>query len=452
MMKLSRFTKPTLLLCVLALPFNNTTVFAVGSGGFENASFSAASLGQSNAVIAQADEAAAISYNPAGLVYLPGIQTQVNAAFISAFTHRKAPNDDSQWSSGTINMVPTGYVSINPGHYLRDRLSFGVGADSPFGLSNKWNSNQSHVHYAGWRNYLKMYAIKPVASIKLHEKFSIGGGPIYYRIFDFGGIQAYPNAAVFGAGTPDGQVRLNLSGNTWGWHFGALAKPHEKHHFGFYFRSPATVRTRGRVKVENSTASGNFETGGKAKLDLPLNFTFGYAFKPTNKLTVETDLGYTRWAAHKRLFIDAAPVSAADDAILSAIGKQDKDYSDSWALQLGTKYKLNAKSYISAGTMFIWAAVPKDHFIPAVPDSNSLAFSLGTGYQLTKHLQVDISYFNRFWLPRQIDNNISETLGTTIDGKYSTYAQELMMGVSYKFDNLFQRDKAEVEQPILALT
>jgi len=135
------------------------SAFAVGSGGFENATFSASSLAQSGATVAQADEAAAISYNPAGLAYLPGIKGQSSAAFLSVFTHREAPNNDSQWSSGTLNLVPTAHLSMNPGSLLGDRVSLGIGSDSPFGLSNKWNSNQSHVHYAGWRNYLKMYTI-----------------------------------------------------------------------------------------------------------------------------------------------------------------------------------------------------------------------------------------------------------------------------------------------------
>ncbi len=420
--------------------------FAVGSGAFENASFSSVSLGQSNAVVAQADEAAAISYNPAGIAYLPGIQTQTNAAFISVFSKRHTANDHNQSSSGTISVVPTGYVTINPGHYLGDRVSFGVGSDSPFGLANKWNSNQSQVHYAGWRNYLKMYTIKPVAAVKISDKLSIGGGPIYYRIFDFGGIQAYPNAAAFGAGTPDGQVRLNLSGNTWGWHMGMLAKPIEKHQFGFYFRSPATVHTRGQIKVENSTATGKFETGGKAKIDLPLNFTFAYAYKPTPKWTVESDLGFTRWSAHKRLYIDADPVSTADDAILRAIGKTDKDYSDGWSLHLGGNYKPNAKLTLRAGGLFYWSVVPQDHFIPAVPDSNSAGMSLGAGYAFTKYISADFAYLNRFWFRRKIDNNISETLGTSIDGRYSSYAQELIVSLNIKWDELIGLDMGKKSQ------
>ncbi|MBI3999276.1 MAG: outer membrane protein transport protein, partial [Candidatus Omnitrophica bacterium] len=234
------------------LSFSNY-LYAVGSAGIENASFSAKSLGQANAVVAQADEPAAISYNPAGIVDLPGLQIQPNLHFISAFTFFKSRTPDTvpgEKSSATVVPVPTGYMTLNPGELLGNRIAFGIGSDSPFGLSNKYDAGHPIVQYAGWRNWFKMYTIKPVVAVKLFDWLSIGGGPMWYRVYDWGGIQAYPNRLILGAGAADGQVRLNLSGNHWGWQMGVLAKPHKKHQFGFYFRSPVVVGTSGLAKVE----------------------------------------------------------------------------------------------------------------------------------------------------------------------------------------------------------
>ena len=67
------------------------------------------------------------------------------------------------------------------------------------------------LHYTGWDNYLKMYAIKPTVAYKVTDKISVGGGPVWYRIDDFGGIMGYPNDLVTeqaGIATPDGQIRL----------------------------------------------------------------------------------------------------------------------------------------------------------------------------------------------------------------------------------------------------
>jgi len=427
------------LIFALILSFPNQG-FAVGSSGFENASFSAKSLAQSNAVVAQADEPAAISYNPAGIIGLKGLQVQANDSFLSMITRVSTPAGAHPRSTGTINQIPTGYVTINPGSLLYNRVALGVGMDSPFGLSNQWDSNDPIVHYAGWKNWLKMYTVKPVAALKLTDWLSIGGGPMYYRIYDFGGIQAYPNVAVPGGLATDGQVRLNLSGNHWGWQMGALLTPHKQHSLGFYFRSPVSVPLSGLIKVEDST-SGNFETGGNVKMDLPLNLTVGYAFRPSDRSVIETDFGFTRWACHKRLYINADTVNAREDAILAAIGKNDKDYRNGCSLHLGGSHQFTKKFTLRAGTLFYWNVIPASHYIPAVPDGNRLAFSLGGSYDLCNNLAIDMSYLNMLNLRRKISNEIGDALGAPVDGKYFTNTMEFTVSLRFKWENLFDNLK-----------
>ena len=425
------------------LSFPNS-IFAVGSAGLENASYSAKSLGQSDAVAAQADEPAAISYNPAGISYLPGLQIQPNVSFISTFTFYKSSVQPHTTSSGTIVPVPTGYITLNPGDLLWDRVAFGLGSDSPFGLSNKYDGGHGSVRYTGWVNYLKMYTVKPTVSFKIFDWLSIGGGPVWYRVMDYGGIEAYPNKLIVAA-NPDGQVRVNLAGNHWGWQMGALAKPHKMHQFGFYFRSPVVVRTRGLAKVENSsyTTGGRFETGADEKLPLPLNFEFAYAFKPTDRLTTEIDLGYTRWSTFKRANINHNPmnVSAFDNTILNAIGPADKDWSSGYSINWGGNYKFTKKFTLLFGSWYYWKVVPKDHFTPAIPDSNHLGFSLGTSYQLCKYLILDLTYAHLLILHRRIDNNISEAIGGRVDGKYFSDTQEFTVTATYHWDDIFNKLK-----------
>lgn len=448
MMKLSRFIKPTLLLCVLMLPFNNSAVFAVGSGGFENATFSARSLGQAGATVAQADEVAAVSYNPAGLVQLDGLQAQTSVGMVSSFTFYDSETQGSTRSTGTISAFPLGYFSVNPGDTLGGRVALGVGADTPFGLSKKYRSDHPIARYTGYDTWLNMYSVKPAISIKAHEKLLLGAGPVYYRIFDFGGVQRYPNALIAG-GLADGQVRLDeFKGNAWGWQLGALFKPHPKHQFGYYFRSPVTVKTSGLIKVEKAFIGGNFETGGKAKIDLPLNMTWAYAYKPSKKTTLEVDFGFTRWSAHKRLFIDAAPVNSTDDAVLAAIGKSNKDWRNSFSLHLGGNRKINDKLTVLGGWYWMTAPVPKTHFLPSVPDSNRMAVSVGIEYDISRYLSLGITHMSIFNFKRNVNNSISETLGTSVDGDYSGYTQDVVFSISYSWDDVFKKDEAKINEAI----
>lgn len=422
------------------------SAFAVGGGGFENASFSAKQLSLGGAVTASPDEPAAISYNPAGIVDLPGVQVQGNANFISMFTWKGNDQTGNTRSSGTLSTVPTGYITINPGKIFCDRLAFGVGMDSPFGLLTKFNSNDPAVHYTGWRNWLKMYTIKPTVAYKVTDNFSIGGGPMWYRIYDFGGIQAYPNSLIGGAGTRDGQVRINTAGNHWGWQMGALLKLKEKHRLGYYFRSPVNVKTSGLIKVENSAyigGNGKYETGVHTKVALPMNMTWAYAFQPTQKTHYELDFTWSHWATYKRqYFVNASSGGIWDDAILNNIRAADKDYRDSFGIQLGASHKLTDKLTLRGGSFFYWTPIPKENFTPAVPDANHLAITLGLGYKLNKHITTDLCYYNAFYFRRRIDHRTGENVllvNSSVDGDYTSYMQAFTVSMTIHWDDIFPR-------------
>jgi long-chain fatty acid transport protein len=446
--------------------------FAVGGGGFENASFSAKQISMSGSGTASPDEPAAISYNPAGIVDLPGVQVQADANFISMFTWKDNSTTGDFRSSGTLSFVPTGYLTINPGKMFQDKLALGIGSDSPFGLMNKYNSNDPAVHYAGWRNYLKMYTIKPTIAYKITDKVSVGGGPMWYRIYDFGGIQGYPNNLVtlpFGINTQDGQVRLNTSGNKWGWQFGTLIKLTPKHRLGYYFRSPVVVKTSGLAKVENSNIPGifgglglrNFETGVHTKVTLPMNMTWAYAYQPTDKTFYEADFTWSHWQTYKRQYFVTDPSgNAVDDAILNAIRQGDKDYHDGYGIQLGVSHKLTKKLTLRGGSFFYFTPVPQKNFIPAVADANHLSISIGAGYAINKYLTADIAYSNAFYFRRHINNSVGENaslLNSSMDGTYTSYMQEFTISLTAHWDDLFPRsfgnkETTTVEEPSISMT
>lgn len=448
--------KTIAVLAILSITFLSPfSAWAVGSGGLENASFSAQQLSLGGATTATPDEPAAISYNPAGIVDLPGVQVQASQNFISMLTFKDNDVTGDTRSSGTLAYVPTAYVTINPGRVFCDRLAFGIGSDSPFGLMNKYNSSDPATHYTGWRNYLKMFTLKPTVAYKFTDKLSIGGGPMWYRIYDFGGIQGYPNNLItipfLGVNTADGQIRINTSGNHWGWQLGTLYKFNEKHRVGYYFRSPVVVNLKGRVKVENSNISPllgglglrNFETGVHTKMSLPMSMTWAYAYQPTKKTHYEADFIWTRWSTMKRVyFVNDTSGNALDDAILNAVRSADKDWRNGYGIHLGASHKLTEKLTLRGGSWFYWTPIPKTHFTPSIADANHLALSIGLGYKVNKYLNADLCYYNSFYFRRRIDNSIAEhasLINSSVDGRYSSYSQAFTISMTLKWDDIFPR-------------
>jgi len=457
---------------IISIP---TQSFAVGSGAFENASFGAGDYGKGTAATANPTNPATISINPAGITELPGVQIQSNMNFINMWTEIESSraNGGSTQSSGTTVPVPTMYMTVNPGERfgLNNRLAFGIGTDAPFGLMNKYDSNFTAVRYTGYRNWIKMFAIKPVASFKFADWLSIGGGPIYYRAFDVGQIARYPNfglagSGLVGAATPDGQVRANMSGNGWGWQLGFLAKPHPKHKFGYYFRSPTKIDLKGQLKGENiadvvggTSANGRFETGVHAKMHLPFNMTWGYNYKFNEKTDAGIDFGWTRWSVFDNFYVPVDSVNSntfgalmagGHTSLLNSLfnsagagGAGDKDWGNAFTLAVGGEHKFTDRFRIRSGAYYYWTPIPKGHFTPSIPDANRITATLGFGYDITEWLTWDVAYAAQFFANRTVNNEISESLGTSVDGKYKSFLHVWTTGLTMKFDGTTEEPKVE---------
>jgi len=444
---------------IIAIP---TQSFAVGSGGFENASFGAGDYGKGLAATANPTNPATISINPAGINELPGVQIQSNMNFINMWTKIESSQvgGGSTRSSGTTVPVPTMYMTVNPGEKLglNNRLAFGIGMDSPFGLMNKYDSDHTAVRYTGYRNWIKMFAIKPVASVRLADWLSVGAGPIFYRAFDVGQILAYPNSQIIGT-APDGQVRANMSGNGWGWQLGVLAKPHPKHKFGYYFRSPTKIDLKGQVKGENiADLGGNrsaFETGIHTKMHLPFNMTWGYNYKFNEKTDAGIDFGWTRWSVFENLYVPVDNISGTNlgglagfhNNLLNGLfnasgpgGAGDKDWRSAFTLNVGGEHKISDRFRVRAGAFYYWTPVPKKSFTPAIPDANRITATLGFGYDITEWLTWDVAYAAQFFMNRTVNNEISESLGTSVDGKYKSFLHVWTTGLTMKFDGTKEED------------
>jgi long-chain fatty acid transport protein len=95
-----------------------------------------------NAFVATADSAAAVFYNPAGMTQLEAPQAQVGVYSIVLGNTATVKGEKTE-AEREIQMVPSLYY-VMP---LNDRLSFGFGVNSPYGLGTDWgrHSNMSPV-------------------------------------------------------------------------------------------------------------------------------------------------------------------------------------------------------------------------------------------------------------------------------------------------------------------
>ena len=440
-----------ILLILSGLLLSPSLLYAVGSAGFENASYSAKTLSQANAVVARPQDPSTILFNPAGLVDLPGVEVMGNLQGLNMRTfHTNKATGDFNQNLGQLILLPSFFMSANPGKLLDDRVAFGFGMNSPYGLSTKFPSI-GMARYTGYNNYLKMIATTMSGAVRITDSLSIGAGATNYWVYKYGQILNYPNANILSTpGLADGRALIETDGFGWGWNIGLLAKPSPKHHFGFSFRSKSDVDVNGQVKIDNlisGLAQGydtapHFVSGAHSQLHLPQNFTFGYAYIPSDKWSAEFDFGITGWS----IFKDQDYEFDRNNATLRGLGTIPRYYEDSWSFNWGGHRKISDRMDLQGGFFFYQAAAPKKHFDNFLPDANRYGWTFGTSYQVTKNLSLDLNYLFILYARRAISNpQIPAKGGENIDGRYTSIIHGGFVSLRYQFD--FPSEKtSEVKQ------
>ena len=223
-LKLSRISR-ALQLSLLLVTLTLLTPSKASADGFRNPFHDAAAIGQGNAFAAQADNASAVFYNPAGMTQLSGVQLAGGAQFVSVNTRFASPTGASVRNEHPfpIGLPPPGQIFLTAkmkdlGVSALGDLSAGMGVQNLYGFASKFPVNgpfPSAVTFA----QLPLLAIKPTLAYQLTESVSIGLGADILTFANFLGegqaerqFQAAPGSG-FPAGTG---LELNGKGTTAG--------------------------------------------------------------------------------------------------------------------------------------------------------------------------------------------------------------------------------------------
>lgn len=278
------------------------------------------------------------------------------------------------------------------------------------------------------------------------------GGAINYWIFDYGQSFNHPNSFVLGIPAADGQVRTETSGFGWGWNVGVLLKPHPKHKLGSSFRSKANVHVNGRALIEGLVLGGaqgfdtfpDWQSGLHSDIQLPANWTIGYAYEPSEKWAAEFDFGLTFWGVFKDqdFEFDRPNVTAR------ALGTIPRDYETTLNFHLGGHYQATEKVDLQGGFFFYEAASPKNHVDNFLPDANRYGWTAGTSYKFNDHSRIDFNYLFMLFASRKFSNpsQLGRT-GANIDGRFVSILHGAFVTYTFQFDFPFER-RATIDEAL----
>lgn len=416
--KSSVFISAALLTTICA----GTSAYGSGFGIFTQG---ASALGQADAVVAHTDEPSAIFFNPALINKLPGTQIEVGTTllfpsrdFKSAATGAIASTEDTLYYPSTF------YVT----HAFNDKISAGLGIFNPFGLGTEWNGNWEGK-YLATKSKIETYNFNPVVSYRITPDLSFAAGldVIYLNA-------SLESKVMLPSGLPDASQKLKGDGTGFGYNLGLAYDISQGISAGVSYRSEVEIDIDGNLTFARPAVPPPFDalvaaalpdSSAKTKITLPRQLLFGVAFKANDRLSLESGFRWEDWRSYKKLTINSSkPINGQTSNVIP------KNWHDTFAVNVGGKYRLNDTFTLLGGYLYGWNAVPDDTFEPGVPDSNTHLFTIGTDMKLNK-FKLAVSYAYQLQEERTKNNLVG---GVPIaNGTYNADIHLLGLSLVYKF-------------------
>lgn len=403
--------------------------------GFKVSEQSAKAMAMGNAFAAQADDPSALAYNPAGIAFLKGSQAQLGGLTIlvpqtefNGTTKLSGTTTVEEKANRDIFVSPTMYVTTSMESLP---LSFGLGINSFFPLSKRWDAN------GAFRDSTQDISIKPInfqptVAYRLDDlKLAVAAGAdITYAQVSMQKM-AYTQlpAALGGSYAELGSLGADATGTGVGYNFGLLWKPLTNLSFGAAYRSKVKLDLEGDANYLATTATGQnpvlglaktIKTTAKTEITLPDDLSLGVAIKPTDALTLEFDAEWTGWSTYDKVEIKFG------NQLTSFNNKPDtKNWKDVWAYHFGGQYAVNKNLDLRAGYTYDTNPIPDDTLSAELPDSDRHSFSIGTGIH-NEFGSLDLGYMFVHWVDRTVSN-------TKESGIFKSEAHLLAASVTLKF-------------------
>ena len=411
---------------ILLCSFRGTDAFAQIASGLHNPVFSALALAQGNAIVARADDASAITFNPAGLTQLERPQVSLGASLVLPSIEYHGNGISEDMDTG-INTIPNLYFA-SP--IIGNKLAAGLGVTVPYGLQGKWDED-------GFSRFiitdfdLSIININPTLTFRPLSFLSIGAGLDYY----YADSNQESRIPPLVSGTPEGFRDLEMHGDAFGYNAGILCNITPHHSIGISFRSKADIDFDGKLKLSGLTTAvtgfDHFESDTNTTATIPEMISFGYAYRHGNLWSIEADVQWTNWSRFDVLEIGLEP----PNPLLGAEVEDVRKWHNTLGFALGGEYKLYEAVKLRGGYAFHESPVPSETFEPSVPQSSRHGLFTGLGYSWGKNLNkwVDLAYGVVFYENRKINNTVGDAVGTPIDGDYDLITHIMAINFNYRF-------------------
>lgn len=415
------------LVMILILPVLCWSSLAYGAG-FALLQQGTAAMAQGNAFVADASDASAIFYNPAGLNQLKRAQVYVGSFVNYPIREFSGGGHDFQTAPRFYKNMTTYFVL--PVH---NRVALGIGFFSPFGTGTAWPPGWAGRYITTFSS-LKTYTLNPVISVKAMDNLSVAAGVDFL----WSRVQLKRKTPVVfrGAALPDGEINLTGDGNGIGYNFGLLYEPLSKVKVGVAYRSKISVQHGGEIAtVLPAPLPSAFPISGSANLTFPDSLTMGLSYGRLAPFTFEFDTTWTGWSSFSKLKTNLGMPILVNGAPTN-VSTIPKNWHDAWAFRFGANCEIRDGMKIRAGYIYDLTPVPDSSFDPQIPDANRHIFTVGGDLKVFTRITLGIAY-NYILSESRTKNNTIVVNGVPAllqaNGNYNTSIHSLGLSFSFQF-------------------
>ena len=420
------------------------------ASGFQLKEQSSSKLGNAFAGAgASGDDASIMFYNPAGIALFKNPQAMAGVAAIKP-TAKLGISSATDGTGGTMSGGEggdAGSLAAVPSTYLvapvNDQVNVGLAINVPFGLRTSYEDDWAGRYHAITSD-LETVSITGVASLKLSDKLSIGGGPYvnYARArltnaIDFGticvGALGAGSCSALGALPQQADGKVDISGDDWsmGATAGLLYEPMKGTRIGLSWRSQTKVSVQGDADfdVPNSaralTATGAFtDSDISSTVTLPETIGLSLHHDITDEVAVMGDVVWTAWHRFEELRIEFDNAAQADSVTR-------ENWNDTFFVSLGATWRPDDNWTLRTGVAYDQSPVDANFRTARIPDQDRYWLAVGADYQVDDRWKISAGYTHIFVDSAALDE--SSAAAGTLRGTYEGSIDILTVGATLRF-------------------
>ena len=355
------------------------------AGGYRVSLQGQRGLAMGHTGVAVVNNAELAFFNPAGLVFL---EDKINAAVgVSAvFSDVVWQNEEFGQMARTDSPVGTPFYAYFS-YKLSEKFSLGLAAYTPYGSSVEWEKDWAGSHLVNDIELAAIY-VQALASYKITDNLSVGGGPIY--VSGSVNFNRNLNRTLTDLEGNRSNVTIDASGvSAWGWSAGAMWEPVDSLRIGVNYRSEILVEAEDGdadfQNIPNSPLTPFNDTTFDATLPLPAELTVGASYQLNDQWLFAFDYNRTFWGVYESLDVDFADPNIPDSS-------NPREYEDSSIYRFGLQYTANETFTLRAGYYFDESPVQSGYFAPETPRNDSNNFTGGLTVNVSDNVAIDASF------------------------------------------------------------